>query len=111
MNYEATGIVNHIGQVETVGAKGFKKRLLVIETDSKYDNLLPVEFKQDKCALLDVLDVGQQVTVSFSVGGREYNGRYFASISGWKVSAEGGAQKGSGSVTNYDDSPGFDEPF
>jgi hypothetical protein len=79
------GTVRHVGQTESVGSNGFQKRLLVVETADKYDNLCPIEFKKDKCALLDQVTVGQRVTVDVNIGGREYNGRYFASITGWKV--------------------------
>jgi len=79
------GTVRHVGQTESVGSNGFQKRLLVVETSDKYDNLCPIEFKKDKCVLLDQVTVGQRVTVEVNIGGREYNGRYFPSITGWKV--------------------------
>jgi hypothetical protein len=79
------GTVRHVGQTESVGSNGFQKRLIVVETADKYDNLCPIEFKKDKCALLDQVTVGQRVTVDVNIGGREYNGRYFPSITGWKV--------------------------
>jgi hypothetical protein len=79
------GTIRHVGQTESVGSNGFQKRLLVVETADKYDNLCPIEFKKDKCALLDQVTVGQRVTVDVNIGGREYNGRYFPSINGWKV--------------------------
>ena len=82
-----TGTVHHIGQTEEVGVKGFTKRLLVVRTDQQYDNLIPVELKKDKCALADGLKVGQSVTVHVNLGGREYSGKYYSSITGWKLEA------------------------
>jgi hypothetical protein len=82
-----TGVVHHIGPVETVGDKGFTKRLLVVRTDQQYDNLIPVELKKDKTALADGLKVGQSVTVHTNIGGREYNGKFYPSITGWKIEA------------------------
>ena len=42
--------------------------------------------------MLDTLQPGQEVTVSFDIRGREYNGRYFNNLQGWKVvTAEDGA--------------------
>ncbi len=47
---------------------------------------------KDKISLLEGLEPGQEVTVSFDIRGREYNGRYFNNLQGWKVvAAEGGA--------------------
>jgi hypothetical protein len=82
-----TGTVHLIGHVETVGDKGFTKRLLVVRTDQQYDNLIPVELKKDKTALADGLKLGQSVTVHVNLEGREYNGKFYPSITGWKLEA------------------------
>jgi hypothetical protein len=82
-----TGVVHHIGQTEQVGGNGFTKRLLVVHNGEQYDPLVPFEFKKDKCSLLDSLRVGQSVTVHTNIGGREYNGKYYPSITGWKIEA------------------------
>lgn len=84
---QVEGKVAHIGQTETVGANGFTKRLLVVDTGAQYDSLTPIEFKKDKVALLDNLKVGQTVKVSINLGGREYAGKYYPSITGWKIEA------------------------
>ena len=81
-----TGVVHHVGPVETFGS-GFTKRLLVVNNGKKYDNLLPIDFTKERTALIDGLKVGQTVTVEYDAGGREYNGRYFAQNSGWKLGA------------------------
>ena len=83
-----TGTIHHIGPVETVGANGFTKQLLVVNNGQQYDNLTPIEFAKDKTALLNGLRVGQSVTVHINLGGREYNGKYYPSIRGWKVEAQ-----------------------
>jgi hypothetical protein len=82
-----TGTVHHIGPVETVGQKGFTKRLLVVHNGDEYNALVPIELKKDKTALADSLQVGQSVTVHVNLGGREWNGKYFASVSAWKIEA------------------------
>ena len=79
------GRVVRVGQTEAIGAKGFKKRQLVIDTEAKYNSLVPFEFKQDKASLLDGLTIGTEVTVHFNLGGREYNGKYYADVEGWKI--------------------------
>jgi hypothetical protein len=89
------------GKVETIldiqeFASGFKKQTLVIETDGKFPQKIAVEFAKDKIDLLATLTVGQQVAVSVNIRGNEYNGKYYTSLSGWKVDA--------GSVPMEDDS-------
>ena len=84
---EVTGKIIHIGETETVGSAGtFKKRLVVVETSEQYAQKIPVDFVQDKTALLDAFMVGSDVTVSVNIRGNEYNGKYYVSLNGWKIS-------------------------
>ncbi len=59
--------------------------MVVIVEDGKYPQEINIEFVQDKTALLDNLQPGQEVTVTFDIRGREYNGRYFNNLQGWKI--------------------------
>ena len=104
-----TGTVHHVGPVESVGDKGFTKRLLVVRTDQQYDNLIPVELKKDKCALADGLKVGQSVTVHVNVGGREYGGKFYPSITGWKIESQAAPQSVAAPVAEDSDPDGL--PF
>jgi hypothetical protein len=81
-----TGTVHHIGQTEVISDK-FSKRLLVVATEEKFNNLAPIEFTKQNIALLDGLQIGQSVSVEANVGGREYSGKYYPSITGWKLTS------------------------
>ena len=85
-NMTITGTVHHIGQTEVISEK-FSKRLLVIATEDKFNNLAPIEFTKEKTGLLDGLRIGQSVSVEANIGGREYSGKYYPSITGWKLTA------------------------
>ena len=74
------GKVHHIGPVESIGSNGFTKRLLVIDTGAKYDNIVPIEAKKDNCAKLDGLSVSDNIEVEIYIGGREYNGKFYPSL-------------------------------
>jgi hypothetical protein len=87
-----TGVVHHIGPVETVGDKGFTKRLLVVDNGDKFNNLVPIDLQKDNTKLADPLYVGQSVTVHMNIGGREYNGKFYPSITGWKVESQAAPQ-------------------
>ena len=39
----------------------------------------------DKIAQIDNFQVGNPVNVSVNIRGSEYNGKYYSSISGWKI--------------------------
>ncbi|MFT6914579.1 MAG: single-strand DNA-binding protein [Motiliproteus sp.] len=87
MAYDLTGVIKLIQEEQTFGS-GFKKREMVVTVeDGKYPQEINLEFVQDKTSLLDALQAGQQVTVTFDIRGREYNGRYFNNLQGWKIEA------------------------
>ncbi len=85
MNYELTGIVKLIQDAQTFGSGFTKREMVVTVPDGKYPQDINLEFVQDKVNLLDALQVGQEVTVTFDIRGREYNGRYFNNLQGWKI--------------------------
>ena len=83
---ELNGQIIVIGATETFGAKGFKKRQLVIKTDSQYPQSIPIDFTQDKCIILDGYEIGEFVSVSINVQGSEWNGKYYVNLTAWKIS-------------------------
>ncbi|MEM9931531.1 MAG: DUF3127 domain-containing protein, partial [Bacteroidota bacterium] len=48
------------------------------------------QLTQDKCALLDTYEEGQEVKVHFDLRGREWNGKYFTNLNAWRI--EGASQ-------------------
>lgn len=101
MAYELTGKIKLIQEAKTFDSGFTKREMVVVVEDGKYPQEINIEFVQDKVALLDTLQVGQEVTVTFDIRGREYNGRYFNNLQGWKIDT---AQDGSG-FTAKDQSP------
>ncbi len=83
--YELTGKIKLIQEPKTFDSGFTKREMVVIVEDGKYPQEINLEFVQDKVALLDKLQPGQNVTVSFDIRGREYNGRYFNNLQGWKI--------------------------
>jgi len=82
---EVNGKIIVIGDTETIGAKDFKKRLLVVQTDEQYPQSIPVEFTQDKTNLLDKFQINDLVKVSINLRGSEWKGKYYANIQGWRI--------------------------
>ena len=87
---EVPGIIKIKGETQTIGAKGFRKRELVVTTEDQYPQMIMIEFVQDKCDLLDDYKVGDNVKVSINLRGREWinpqgEAKYFNSIQGWRV--------------------------
>jgi hypothetical protein len=87
---EVIGKVKLIGEVQTFGSNGFRKRELVVTTDEQYPQMIMIEFIQDKTDLLSNYKVGQDVKVSINLRGREWinpqgEAKYFNSIQGWRI--------------------------
>ena len=67
------GKVHFIGETQTFGQKGFRKRLVVLEQDKgRFTNYIPLEFVQDGCDSVDDLHVDEQVEVAFRLSGRKW---------------------------------------
>lgn len=87
---EVQGKIKQIGETQTFGSNGFRKRELVITTEEQYPQFLLIEFVQDKTDLLNNYQVGQNVKVSINLRGREWvnpqgETKYFNSIQGWRI--------------------------
>ncbi|HZH69483.1 MAG TPA: DUF3127 domain-containing protein [Flavobacteriaceae bacterium] len=87
---EVQGKIKHIGETQTFGNNGFKKREIVITTEEQYPQFLMIEFVQDKTDLLNNYSVGQNVKISINLRGREWinpqgETKYFNSIQGWRI--------------------------
>lgn len=87
---EVQGKVKLIGETQTFGGNGFRKRELVVTTEEQYPQHILVEFVQDKCDLLNNYKEGQDVKVNINLRGREWvnpqgETKYFNSIQGWRI--------------------------
>lgn len=85
MAYDLTGKIKLIQEAKKFESGFTKREMVVIVEEGKYPQEINIEFVQDKVALLDSLQIGQEVTVTFDIRGREYNGRYFNNLQGWKI--------------------------
>lgn len=91
MQYTATGRIAVLKPTQVVSDK-FSKREFVIETEGQYPQLIPMEFQQDKCSMLDGFKVGQSVTVGCNVKGRKWTSpqgedKYFITLHAWTIQA------------------------
>jgi hypothetical protein len=107
--YELTGKIKLI-QDEQTFASGFTKREMVVTVDDgRYPQDINLEFVKDKISLLDNLQPGQEVTVSFDIRGREHNGRYYNNLQGWKVELADSDIPGESPPAYADEPPPLDD--
>ena len=91
---ELEGRIKLIGETQTFGSNGFKKRELVVTTDEQYPQHILVEFTQDNTDVLNGYNVGDLVTININLRGREWvnpqgETKYFISIQGWRIAKLG----------------------
>ena len=87
---EIQGRIKQIFPSQMIGENGFEKRDLVIVTEEQYPQTIIIQFTQQRCDLLDSLQVGQNVKVYINIRGREWTNpqgetKYFNTIEGWKI--------------------------
>jgi|TARA_R110001599_G_scaffold93823_2_gene244404 hypothetical protein len=90
MSNQLTGTIKLIGEKQVFDS-GFQKVEFVITTnDEKYPQDVKFEIVQDKVDdFIKYNKVGASVDVDFNVRGNEYNGKYYVSLSAWKVFKSG----------------------
>ncbi|GAB4254127.1 MAG: hypothetical protein Kow0027_20030 [Saprospiraceae bacterium] len=72
----------------------FQAREFVIEIqDGNYPQLIKFQLTQDRCAVLDNFEEGQQIKVMFDLRGREWQGKYFTNLNAWRVEAATSAEE------------------
>lgn len=73
----------------------WKKREYVLETMETYPKKIHFDFFGDRADQYP-LNVGDIITLSFDIESREYQGRWFTSIRGWKAEKENAGAPGVG---------------
>lgn len=81
---EFSGKVILVSDVETF-KNDFTKQSIVVETVDRYPQQIQVEFIKDNIDHLHNVRIGDEITVSFNLRGRAYNGKYYVSLDGWRV--------------------------
>ena len=91
MNLEIKGKVIQKFSLEsgtTSTGKSYKKQYLLIETLETYPKKVNICFFGEKVDELSNVYQGAVVTVSINIESKEYKGRYYTEVNGWKVKME-----------------------
>lgn len=99
----------------------FQAREFVIEVpEGNYSQFVKFQLVQDRCALIDGMNEGEQIKVHFDLRGREWQGKYFTNLNAWKVDkadasapSAPAATANAGSFPSANDEPAVDDdlPF
>lgn len=71
----------------------FKKREFVIEVinerNAEYNDFIKFQLTQDRCSLLDPIQLGDKMKVAFNIRGRRWDKdgktNYFSNLEAWKI--------------------------
>ena len=94
MKAEGKGVIIFIDNTNQV-TDSFKKREFAVETSEEnngkvYTQSINFQVVQDKCDVLNQFSVGDEINVSFNIGGRAWQNKegvtkYFNSLNAWKI--------------------------
>ena len=108
--YEMSGRIKAVFDVMTF-ASGFTKREFVLTTEENYPQDVKFVCVKEKTALLDGLQPGARVSVSFRIRGNEYKDRYFVDLQAFKIEPlEEAAGDPPAAADEVDDNP-FNDQF
>jgi nuclear transport factor 2 (NTF2) superfamily protein len=78
------------GQGKT--GNGWRKRSFIIETmEEQYPKKVCVDAWGERIDNLLSIGVGNEISVSFDLESREFNGRWYTSVKAWKIDRKQGA--------------------
>lgn len=111
------GKVKVIFDTQTFSSGFTKKEFVLTVPDGQFPQDIKFEVLKDKTALLNKVDVGDELEVDFDIRGREHNGNYYINLVAWRISNLGGSTtqdsgmkpndsfQGSSTVEDYRDLP------
>ncbi len=114
--FKLQGTVKVIKDTVQVTEKFAKREFVVTDTSSMYPQDILFQSVQDKCSMLDAVNEGEQVEVSFNLRGREWTSpqgevKYFNTLDAWRIEKVGqGMPQGGPSDMNLDPVPANDIP-
>jgi glucan biosynthesis protein len=85
---QITGRIIEISPMQsgtTQAGKEWQKQDVQIEEEGQYPNSLLINFFGEKVKEIAALSVGELVTIEVNTSVKEYSGRKFNNINGWKV--------------------------
>jgi hypothetical protein len=108
------GLLRVKGDVQQVKDTFKKREFVLTDNSSQYPQHISFQLTQDKCALLDNVNVGEEINVSFNLRGREWTSpqgelRYFNSLEAWRIEKSGAAQ-GAGAPPVAEAPPAYAAP-
>ncbi len=98
-------IIVILPMVTGIGKSGeWKKRDVVIETDSQYPRKVCIAFWGDK-ADAPAIQLDQVVNIDFDLDSKEYNGKWYTEVKAWRIELKDSEKDKSTNYRNPDVGP------
>src|SRR4051812_5997816 len=93
-----TGILKVKKDEQAVSDKFKKREFVLTDNSSQYPQYISFQCTQDRCSLLDSVNVGDTITVHFNLRGREWTSpqgevKFFNTLEAWKIDKGAGSQQ------------------
>jgi hypothetical protein len=80
-----TGTLKLIGERKAFNSGSYKTDFVLTIPQGQYTQEVQFEAWKEKADMVSGLQVGSQLEVTFDLGGREWNGRYFVSLKAYEI--------------------------
>jgi hypothetical protein len=92
--FKISGIVKVVKDEEVISEKFKKREFVITDASSMYPQDISFQLTQDKCSLIDGINVNDQIEVSFNLRGREWTSpqgevKYFNTLEAWRLEKMG----------------------
>ena len=88
--FKLSGSVKVVNPTVQVNERFSEREFVLTDTSSMYPQDIQFQLTQDKCSLLDGVNVNDTIEVSFNIRGREWinpqgEAKYFNSLEAWRI--------------------------
>jgi hypothetical protein len=96
MALDVIGKIVQVLELQTgVSARGdWKKQEFILETEEQYPRKICISLWGDRINDIAGIETGELITVSIALESREFNGRWYTDVRGWKIQRGGQVSAG-----------------
>lgn len=91
---EAKGTIHQVKQEESGEGKNgtwYKRMIVVKDESSRFPTFYPIQLWGDLVKDKTYIE-GAEISIEYDVSGREYNGKWYVDLKGWRINKNGSQQ-------------------
>lgn len=85
MSFEVVGKLHKKFDTESKTETFQAREFVIIVESGNYPQYVKFQLVQDRCSLIDPVEVGEEIKVHFDLRGREWNEKFFTNLNAWRV--------------------------